>query len=89
MSKDMSGGQFLGECLVNREAIACYRLYAANCIELAEHIDDADRRIFLLSMARDWLKLAEQAERGSGATLDAMSLHGRPDGESAEKSASD
>ena len=42
------------------EAVACYRLYAANCVELAEHIGDADRRVFLLSMARDWLKLADQ-----------------------------
>jgi hypothetical protein len=68
------------ECLVNREAVATYRLYAANCIELAEHVGDVDRRVFLLSMARDWLKLAEQAER---AAFDAKSLPERPDGESA------
>jgi hypothetical protein len=46
-----------------RERIACYRLYAANCLELAEHVVDAERRVFFLHMARDWLKLAEQAER--------------------------
>lgn len=72
-----------GGMSVTREAIACYRLYAANCIELAEHVGDVDRRIFLLSMARDWLKLADQAERSSEAVLDARSLHGRPDGEAA------
>ncbi len=66
---------------VTWEAIACYRLYAANCIELAEHIGDVDRRIFLLSMARDWLKLADQAERSSAAALDARSLQGQPVGD--------
>jgi hypothetical protein len=83
MSKDMWGGEISWGMSVTREDVACYRLYAANCIELAEHAADVDRRIFLLSMARDWLKLAEQAERGSGAALDARTLHGRPDGESA------
>jgi hypothetical protein len=77
MSKDMSGATSWGMS-VSREAVACYRLYAANCIELAEHIGDVDRRIFLLSMARDWLNLAEQVER-NGAALDARSLHGLPD----------
>ncbi len=52
---------------VSREAVACYRLYAANCVELAEHIPDLDRRVFLLNMARDWLKMADQAERHDGA----------------------
>lgn len=84
MSKDAWGrSATFGGMSVTREAIACYRLYAANCIELAEHVGDVDRRIFLLSMARDWLKLADQAERSSEAVLDARSLHGRPDGEAA------
>jgi hypothetical protein len=61
------GQDILGNGSVNREAVACYRLYAANCIELAESVDDRDRRVFLLNMARDWLKLADQAERNSGA----------------------
>jgi hypothetical protein len=52
---------------VTREAVACYRLYAANCIELAEVIPDVDRRVFLLDMARDWLRLADQAERNGDA----------------------
>jgi len=42
---------------------ACYRLYAANCIELAERNSNVERRIFLLHMARDWLKLAVQVEQ--------------------------
>lgn len=49
------------------EAVACYRLYAANCIELAKTIPDVDRRVFLLNMARDWLRLADQAERNLGS----------------------
>ena len=58
---------------VTSEAVACYRLYAANCIELAEFIPDVDRRLFLLSMARDWLRLAEQAEQnGSASQSDAL-----------------
>ena len=52
---------------VTREAVACYRLYAANCVELAELIPELDRRVFLLNMARDWLKMADQAERNDGA----------------------
>ncbi len=75
------GTKYPRKCLVSREAIACHRLYAANCIELAEQIGDADRRVFLLSMARDWLKLAKQADRGGGVALDARSLQGYSGGE--------
>ena len=50
---------------VTSEAVACYRLYAANCIELAASFSNSDRRVFLLGMARDWLRLADQAERNS------------------------
>lgn len=46
-----------------REAAACYRLYAANCLELAKGVPDVERRVFLLHMARDWLKLAVQVDR--------------------------
>jgi hypothetical protein len=70
---------------VNREAVACYRLYAANCVELAEGVADPDRRVFLLAMAIDWLKLADQAEKegeaGHGsAAIDANSRHEQPAG---------
>lgn len=47
---------------VSRETVACYRLYAVNCVELADRVHDPDRRIFLLNMARDWRKLADQIE---------------------------
>lgn len=55
----------------SREAAACYRLYAANCLELAERVTDVERRIFLLHMARDWLKLAVQVEQQVGFGADA------------------
>ncbi len=47
----------------SRETAACYRLYAVNCIELAEQVCDLDRRVFLLHMAKDWLRMADQVER--------------------------
>ncbi|HTZ01549.1 MAG TPA: hypothetical protein VMC05_04375 [Xanthobacteraceae bacterium] len=52
---------------VSREVVACYRLYAANCLELAEQVCDLDRRVFLLHMARDWLRMADQIERAAEA----------------------
>ncbi|MGB6467184.1 MAG: hypothetical protein WBE99_21685 [Xanthobacteraceae bacterium] len=52
---------------------------AANCIELAESVPDVDRRVFLLNMARNWLKLADQAERngfpGSNQSSSAIDAH--------------
>jgi hypothetical protein len=45
------------------EAARSYRQYAAKCLEIAQNIGEIDRRLFLLNMAQDWLKLAEQVER--------------------------
>ncbi len=45
------------------ETARCYRQYANKCLEIAQKIGDIDRRVFLLNMARDWLKLAQQVER--------------------------
>jgi hypothetical protein len=47
----------------NRDAAACYRLHAANCLEIAENIPDRERRIFLLRMAQGWTRLADQMEK--------------------------
>ncbi len=47
---------------MGREDVACYRLYAANCIELARRVVDPDRRVFLFRMAQAWTQLANQAE---------------------------
>jgi hypothetical protein len=57
MSKDVAGNA------VSAEDVACYRLYAANCIEIAEHVADIERRVFLLRMAQAWGKLADQVEK--------------------------
>jgi hypothetical protein len=48
---------------VSKEDVACYRLYAANCIEIAERISDPERKLFFLRMAQAWGKLAAQVER--------------------------
>jgi hypothetical protein len=48
---------------VSKEDVACYRLYAANCVELAEGVSDTDRRLFLLRMAQAWARLADQVEK--------------------------
>jgi len=60
---------------VSAQDVACYRLYAANCIEIAEHIPDPQRRVFLLRMAQAWGRLADQVEKNG----DAISANeGRP-----------
>ena len=45
------------------EDVACYRLYAANCLEMAERLSNVERKLFLLKMAQDWGNLAERLER--------------------------
>lgn len=42
-----------------------YRRNAANCLEVAEHAIDPSVRSFLLTMARAWHNLADQADRNS------------------------
>ena len=42
---------------------ACYRLYAAYCVESAQHVLDLARKITLLEMAQAWMKLADLVER--------------------------
>jgi hypothetical protein len=52
---------------VSAQDVACYRLYAATCIEIAEHIPDTQRRVFLLRMAQAWGRLADQVEKNADA----------------------
>lgn len=52
---------------VGREDVACYRLYAVNCVELAQGVLDPDRRLFLLRMAQAWGQLAKQVEEHAAA----------------------
>jgi hypothetical protein len=48
---------------VSSEDIACYRIHAADCIEIAQNISDTDRRLFFLRMAQAWENLADHAEK--------------------------
>jgi hypothetical protein len=41
----------------------CYRLYAADCVERAQHVVDSGHKVALLDMAQAWARLAEQIER--------------------------
>ena len=52
---------------MSKEDVACYRLYAANCVEIANRISDSERRLFLLRMAQAWGNLAEHAEKAGAA----------------------
>ncbi|MGB6796393.1 MAG: hypothetical protein WBE48_07545 [Xanthobacteraceae bacterium] len=60
---------------MDKEDVACYRLYSANCVELAERTADADRRVFLLRMGQRWARLADQVEKAERADSDAASRH--------------
>jgi hypothetical protein len=61
---------------VSKEDVACYRLYAANCLEMAKRLSDAERKLFLLKMAQGWGNLADRLERAE--------QHGQEDGVGAE-----
>jgi hypothetical protein len=53
------------------EAAACYRLYAAHCVQLAQHTSDPQNKTLLLTMAQSWLALANRAKRTGGSGLEA------------------
>jgi hypothetical protein len=45
------------------EIVACYRQYAANCLDLAQRVMDPKSRASLIAMAQVWITLAKQTER--------------------------
>ncbi len=45
------------------EKIAVYRLYAAECADIAQQATDPKQRLVFLNMANAWLALAELAEK--------------------------
>jgi hypothetical protein len=47
----------------SRETAACYRLYAANCLEIAEKTPDPERRVSLFRIAQAWTRLADHIEK--------------------------
>ncbi|MFZ2076759.1 MAG: hypothetical protein WAV38_08960 [Xanthobacteraceae bacterium] len=50
------------------KTIACYRLYAAYCLEIAQRLSDRGGKIALLNMAQTWIALADQIEKAEGTT---------------------
>jgi hypothetical protein len=51
------------ESVASKEDVACYRLYAANCVEMAARLTDPERKVFLLRMAQAWGNLADRIEK--------------------------
>jgi hypothetical protein len=49
--------------LVSKEDVACYRLYAANCVEIAARLSDPERKFFFLRMAQAWGNLADRVDK--------------------------
>jgi hypothetical protein len=51
------------------EQAALYRLYAAECIDLAQRSTDSQSRLALFDMAHSWRMLADQADKNSETVL--------------------
>jgi hypothetical protein len=52
----------------NDDLVACYRLYAASCVEIARDLE-ASRKLVFLDMAQAWVRLAERADKGGETIL--------------------
>jgi hypothetical protein len=57
-----------GDGDVSSEIKACYRLYAAHCLEIAQRLSDRGGKIALLNMAQTWIALADQIEKAKGVS---------------------
>jgi hypothetical protein len=57
------------------QVMACYRLYAAHCLEIARDLPDRGRKIALLNMAQVWLALADEVEGKASSDV----LHSPPE----------
>jgi hypothetical protein len=53
--------------MASGDSAAVYRLYAVDCVDMAQMTQDTERRAKLLTMAQAWLVLADQAEKNSTA----------------------
>ncbi|MFY9835884.1 MAG: hypothetical protein WAK55_05345 [Xanthobacteraceae bacterium] len=51
------------------QVMACYRLNAAHCLEIARDLPDRGRKIALLNMAQVWLALADEVERKASSEV--------------------
>jgi hypothetical protein len=45
--------------------VARYRLYAAECVRLAQDVSVLKQKLTLMEMAQNWLALAEQARQNA------------------------
>jgi hypothetical protein len=58
-----------GDVGMSREIIACYRLYAGRCVEIAQRVEETSAKLALLDMAQAWELLAEQAAKNSETVI--------------------
>lgn len=56
---------YAGLGMTPAEAAALYRVYASDCVTLAQRIANSESKLRLLDMGRAWLDLADQAERNA------------------------
>jgi hypothetical protein len=57
-----------GAMMTPSEIVSCYRLYAAECVEIAGDLE-AERKLALLNIAQAWLNLAAQVAKNAEVVL--------------------
>ena len=57
------------------EVAACYRLYAACCVELARDPLEPGRKVALLDMAQAWARLADELRKTAGSYQEMSGRH--------------
>jgi hypothetical protein len=60
---------FGGLRMASENTAPIYRLYAAECVEIARSTQDPGNMTRLLAMAQAWLALADQADKNSEAPI--------------------
>jgi hypothetical protein len=58
----------------SKDVVACYRLFAAYCVETAQRTSDTARKVALLGAAQSWGMLADHLEK-HGITDAAALVH--------------
>lgn len=62
----------------SKEVVACYRLFAAHCVETAQRTSDSSRKVALLEAAQSWGKLADHLEKHGTADATALVRNSAP-----------
>ena len=65
--------------MTSQELVACYRLYAANCVEIAKGISDPNGKVALLGMAKAWMQMANQIVKHTAPAMSSATDPGPPD----------